>query len=496
MLRRLLSPIIATYASVCILWIGFADGVAPNIIANAYNEQSLSVLNWVFQGHRSLPIGHYFDRWSEITTAVLIATILHLVIVLSIIGSDHKYLLVLGTSSKPDTRTNFVLIVFSAAFLALTALSPTWGDYNLYVSQWKTVLEGRDPWLFDNINSSAYGPLFNLLSPLAWINPRANKLFFAFAYLAYLIWLVKDFAPRRGIVVLSWPLSCLWLLNPFPWLAIACLGYFDVLVALACVAAVHNLIGRKDGISGTCLALGILLKYMPIVILPFLVFGERRLHFRLFIVCVGVVIFGLIMSVLVWGTSTFLPIAHATTGHSYWSIYEVLAALRPDYVDPFVWLEKPLLVTFGLGMFVWCVLCRSRPAISAVLAISVTLLFYRIGYIHYQMVPFVLIVYWVFSEWQQLVERPTLVTLLGGYFGLLAILDFPINWWEENSPMGVLFYRCILMFKFLLGCALLAGLVHFSSLRAVTIADQDTLRSPQTKSKSKLFSESSRNAVG
>src|SRR5262249_25065702 len=201
---RLLPPIIATYASVCILWIDFANGVAPNIIADAYNEQSLSVLNWLFQGHRSLPIGLYFDRWSEITTAVLIAAILHLLIVVFIMGSDRKYPLLLGTGSKPDTRINFVLIVFSAAFLALTALSPTWGDYPGYLYEWKAVLGGRDPWL-DTPN--AYGPLFNVLSPLLWINPRANKLFFAFSYLAYLIWLVKDFAPRRGLVALSWPLS-------------------------------------------------------------------------------------------------------------------------------------------------------------------------------------------------------------------------------------------------------------------------------------------------
>ena len=454
---RPLPPLIAIYASVCVLWIGFANGVAPNIIADAYNELSLSVLNWAFQGHRSLPIGHYFDLWSEITIAVLIATILHLVIVLFIVGSERKYSLLLGNSSKPDSRTNFVLIVFSAAFLALTALSPTRGDYPAYLGMWKGVLGGRDPWLD---TGNAYGPLFNVLSPLVWINPRANKLFFAFSYLAYLIWLVKDFAPRRGLVALSWPLSGLWLLNPFPWAEIAYFGYFDVLVALACVAAVHNVNRRKDGISGTYLALGILLKYMPIVILPFLVFGERRLHFRLFSFCVVVFGFGLIVSVLIWGMSTFLPIALAATRDSHWSVYDALRFLSDSSnLDTFVWLERPLLVTTGLGMFVWCVLRRTGPALSAVLAVSVTLLFYRAGYINYQMVPFLLILYWVFSEWQQL--HPVLVALLGGYFGLLTILEFP-HWGFFPEFTGNL-YSNIVIFKFLLGCALLVGLVQSSS---------------------------------
>ena len=55
--------------------------------------------------------------------------------------------------------------------------------------------------------------------------------------------------------------------------------------------------------------LGILLKYMPIVILPFLVFSERRFHFRLLSFCVGVVILGFVVSAIIWGTSTFWPLA-------------------------------------------------------------------------------------------------------------------------------------------------------------------------------------------
>src|SRR4029077_17418215 len=112
-------------------------------------------------------------------------------------------------------------------------------------------------------------------------------------YLVYVIWLIKVFAPSRRFPALSWPSVGLWLLNPFPWQQIAYLGYFDVLVSLACIAAVHGLVGGKDGAAGTYLGMGILLKYMPIVILPFLVFSERRFHFRLLSFCVGIVLLGL-----------------------------------------------------------------------------------------------------------------------------------------------------------------------------------------------------------
>ena len=470
-------PLLAIYAFGTLLWIGFANRIAPNLIAAAYNERSLSVLNWFFQSHRSLPLKHYLDRWSVIAAAVSIAVVLHLVIVLFIghISRRHR----LADTPRAFVPIDFILIAFSAAFLALTVLSWAQGDYKgYYLDEWGLVLAGRDPWLCGtplNPACNSYGPLFNALAPLVWVNPLANKLLFAFAYLAYVIWLIRDFAPRQRLVAVSWPWLNLWVLNPFPWLEIAYFGYFDVLVALACVAAVHNLIGKKDGVSGIYLAVGILLKYMPIVILPFLVFSERRLHFRLLSVCVGVVVFGLVASILIWGTSTFLPLTLAAVRHPHWSIYDVWASTQSPFrlfwgwpkLASIDWLEKPFLVTAGLGVFAWCVLRRTGPALSATLAILVTLLFYRSGYFNYQMVPFLLISYWVVSEWQQLRQHSALAALLGGYFSVLAI--FELVHWSESTIFtitdGDTLYSTIVTLRVVLNCAVLICLVQFSASR-------------------------------
>jgi hypothetical protein len=459
------------YAAVGLLWIGFAKWIAPDIIAAAYHERGLSVLNWAFQGHRSLPIEHYLDRWSMMAAAVQIAMSLHLMIVLFIRRTEYKYRIVLHKTLGADLRTNFVLNVFSAAFLALTVLSWIRGDYRDYLDEWVTVLAGRIPWL-NPLN--AYGPLFNVLAPLVWVNPLANKLLFAFSYLVYVVWLIKDFAPRRGLVGFPWPWLVFWLLNPFPWVEIAYFGYFDVLVALACVAAVHNLIGSKDGTSGTYLAFGILLKYMPIVILPFLALSERRIHFRLLSFCFAVIIFSFVVSVLIWGTSTFLPLTFAATRDPDWSIYDVLASSQsPRGLD---WLEKPLLVIAGLGIFAWCMRRRTEPAVSAALAVLVTLLFYRLGYINYQMVLFVLISYWVVAEWRQFEKYSALIALLAGYFALLAIMEL-VHW----SDMIDIAYTPTVMCKTLLGCGLLIVLVQFSARAAIIERDAKSAGPGPTK---------------
>jgi uncharacterized membrane protein len=268
----------------------------------------------------------------------LIAMVLHLAIVHFIGSNDRKHRLSATPTAHP--RNNLILIAFSAAFLALTVLSWAQGDYYyFYLDEWRVVLAGRDPWLCmreiclnwpespttleSRTHFNSYGPLFNALAPLVWVNPLANKLLFSFSYLVFVIWLIKDLAPRRGLVTVSWAWLSLWILNPFPWVQIAYFGYFDVLVALACVAAVHSLISKRDAVSGIYLAVGVLLKYMPIVILPFFVFSERRFHFRLLSFCVGGVIVGLAVSTLIWGPSTFLPLALAALRQPAWSIYDV-----------------------------------------------------------------------------------------------------------------------------------------------------------------------------
>jgi len=254
-------------------------------------------------------------------------------------------------------------------------------------------------------------------------------------------------------------------LFPFPWVEIGYLGYFDCLVAFSCVAAVHARVKSKDVLSGIFIASGILLKSMPIVILPFLAFDEQRLRLRLFISCIVCVVLGLLASILVWGTSTFTPLIFAATRPPNRSLYELLGSihspLRWFWESPHVeWLEKPLMLTALTILFVWCMISRPGPALAATLAVLVTLLFYRVGFNNYQIVLFYLVAYWAVSEWEQLRKNLALVKLLASYFGLLAMVD--LAYW---LGFGYIYYSTMVvtLFKFLIGCALVAALVQFSS---------------------------------
>src|SRR5262249_49780624 len=133
----------------------------------------------------------------------------------------------------------------------------------------------------------------------------------------------------------------------------------------------------------------------------------------------------------------------------------------------FAWLEKPLGLTAGLGVFVWCMVRQIQPALSGVLAVLVTLLFYRVGFINYQMVPFFLLSYCAVSEWNQLKTQYVLPALLIGYFLFLAIVDLAIVFGLEGYAN---YSMVVVLLKSLLACALLGGLVQFSASKPVSPA--------------------------
>ena len=457
-------PVVATYAALGAAWIGVSRWVVPPIIGAAYEGRSLSALNRFFRGRAPHPVEHYFHLWDAFSGAVLIAGASHLAIVLAVGRLARR------GGGEIDARLGRLLIGFSMAFLVVTVLSGPRHDYVADLEIWDHVLRGLDPWWLvpgQGFPLNAYGPLFNGLAALAWVNPMAPKLLFAVAYLGFLIWIVGAFGlPRFGLLA--------WFVNPFPWVEIAWFGHFDILVAVACVAAVHGRALGRDVASGASLAAGVLLKYVPLVILPFLALDGRKFRPRLVLASVAPIALGLALGALAWGPSTFRPLAFAATrGSNLLSIFRFLrgaySPLRPFLDDPDVdSLAMPCLVVAGGSVFAWCWWRRVEPSTSAVLAVLTTLLFYRVGFIQYQMNLFLLASYWAVSPQGPSGRDRLLAASMGIYGGGLALFDVyyasfggvvhpddPWAWVEDVAGLPA----------FLAGSALLAAMLRFSDGR-------------------------------
>lgn len=222
---------------------------------------------------------------------------------------------------------------------------------------------------------------------------------------------------------------------------------------MTCVAAVHARVLGRDAAAGVYVALGVLLKFLPLVMLPGLIVERRRLRPRLLVSAVVAIGLGMTTSVLVWGIATFRPLARATGRPSeLLSIFQFLrgpwSPLRWVWDEPNVdALAMPCLLAALLGVFVWCWQRSVAAPAGTVLAVVTMLLFYQVGFEQYQIVLLLLASYlwWTIPDRPGRARDPVLLAALAGYFGWLAVFDVfsgsiggivrpgePWQWWRTS----------------------------------------------------------------
>lgn len=445
------------YGLVLASWAAFARFAAPAVIRAGYEGRSVSFLNRLLQGKRHPP-AHYLDLWSSFSVAVGLGIVVHLVLVL----------LILLRPGAIGGKGRLGLVLFATGFLILTVLSGPRHDYVAFLEIWEAVRRGGDPWSVSprfGYSLNAYGPLFNGLAPLSWVNPLAPKLLFALAYLIHAITFIASGSDGRG----PSRRAVGWMLGPFFWVEIAYFGHFDVLVALACVSAVRSQLRGRDVRAGLALAVGILWKYIPLTILPVLAAGGRRVRWRLAASAGLAVALGIVVSALVWGPSVFRPIGFATSRGS--SLASIFRFLRGTYsplrllfeapnLDPF---NTPVLAVGVLVVFFLCRRLRARADTAAVATILTTLLLYRVGFLQYQVLVFLLLIDWLDRHEPSGRGRTLLTGAVDVYFGWLTVFNVvyacaggvihpgdPLEWLDETSGLV----------SFLLGLALLLALLN------------------------------------
>lgn len=442
-LTRRWTTLLLRYGALAAGWLGFAYAKAPEIIRAAHQGQCLPWINQMVRGTGSLPsLERVLANWHSFAWAVVYAAAFHFVIILFIdLLNRRRDEQVVESSNRVDLWIDRLLGLLALGFLALAVLAGAIQDYFLYLAMWRGVWAGHDPWTltfgaFGDYPLNAYGPLFNVLAFPAWINPLLPKLLFSLAYLAFAVWLIKDDGPSRPRSLLGKLVLVVWLFNPYLWIEIPGFGHFDVLVGLCCVAAVAARRQNRDLRSAAALGIGVLIKLMPIFLLPFLILDGRRFRPRLLIAAVGVIAGGFLLSVLIWGMSTFQPVffaARRTPQHL--SIFRFMNGWN----SPLRWfninedtsiLAGPLMLVAFLRLWNWNRKNQVEPLISAVLAILIVVTLYPVGFPQYQMVLFMLTSFWVTRPGQPARSRGLVYAAVGCHFGWLAafvVMESVIN---------------------------------------------------------------------
>jgi len=489
--RHRLHAQITLYAFLALAWIAVARWVVPPLLVAEHSPGFLAYLKHHIETPPALFLTRdIVGRWREYAGAVLLAILLHLTIHLILRRYD-----LLATVARPATvaraerRVSLALLVISFVFLGVTALSGPRHDYYFYRQMWYEIAQWHDPWFKvyardGHVPLNAYGPLFNLLTALSWLNPYAPKLLFAYSYTLFSISMIKGFtashAPSAVRLILL--LALFW--NPFPWVEIAVRGHFDILVGLFCLAAIRAWASGYDGRSGAYLALGVLLKYLPIVLLPVLALDRGRVRWRFLFAASSTIAVGLGLSCFVWGLSTLSPLELAATRDAaplsiyyfvrgyYSPLHFFGVAGNYNYLAPYV------LFLALVAAWAWTWVRQPDVEAAALVTAVTTVLFYRTAYPQYQMVPFVLGSYWAVRKWESIRRQTPLVVAIACYFGWLAAFD--LYYAFDDEGIGSRYWdtvkHAVGLPAFLFGCAFVAAVIWTGALD-----DRSRMHRPENK---------------
>ena len=207
--------------------------------------------------------------------------------------------------------TFFLLTVF---ILSLTLLSGEVNDYRLYIKNWNLSNSGTSPWVTElngiSINNSSYGPLHTLIGYMVFINPLAPKILFSGSSLIIFLIMLQT---RRNLIgkIDNQDLLFILLIYPlFPFTIIISYiyGINDSIIALLIILAFTMRRQEKMVATGTLIGLGALLKFYPILFLPFFSLSSKKgFSVKCFFSGIFVFFLGMLIAYFIWGTDIFKP---------------------------------------------------------------------------------------------------------------------------------------------------------------------------------------------
>jgi hypothetical protein len=281
------------------------------------------------------------------------------------------------------TAASIVAIgIWSLAMLWFSVVSGRRHDYNAYLSQWKLVLSGANPWSTDN----AYGPLHNLLAYMLSFGALGPKLFIVTAFLAANTLLVAELlrtarAPADYVLyLLAVPTNLVVIYVGSAY------GLNDALVAAFVACAIVARCRRQMEVAGCLLGLAVLLKYYPVFLVPMFALDKGRLRWSLILSAVSVMLLGIASAMLIWGNAFLTALTYGAGREP--KLLSILYALTsyppliggPDVLAFLIRNNSVFVVLVNALLFLAAWRMRLHWLEASVLSLLLTLATYKVGH--------------------------------------------------------------------------------------------------------------------
>ncbi|KOP22560.1 hypothetical protein AMR41_30855 [Hapalosiphon sp. MRB220] len=414
----------------------------------------------------------FFFAWVVIILSLVFVGLLFAYLVNNSTATTNvRRLISIITTPTIGTAGLILLFIFIASLAILTGFRH---DYVAFTSQWSAILKGADPWnLEESIPVNAYGPLFNILALFFAIHPLAPKLLFCLAWLGVSVYLIKILSRRyreEPLVMLAGIFYVF--INPFFWLTIAEYGLFDILPSIGCLIAIALSTKRRFYLSGLVLGIGVLFKYYPIVLLPLLMIDGRKLRFSPALSCIGTIISGLLISVAVWGMSTFSPILFASERES--KVLSIFMFLRGKASPLRLFTDQPNLdaySTYAMVLFVTLVfflvwITKVEISLAAIIGILTALTFYKVGHSQFYTSIFLMVPFWYATSTLSETRKLKILLPIGLLLAWLIALQLVYNLFGGMWQKPWIYLRDIVgLPTFVIECWSVISVIHYGHKR-------------------------------
>ena len=282
------------------------------------------------------------------------------------------------------------------------SLLVAWGsgvnhDYSSYTQHWQLVIEAVNPWAREHdgrpIDFNAYGPGNLVLAPAYGLHPIFPKLLLTAASFLIGFLLIDEAARHRDASLTARQMpSLVFALCPLVIIYVYGFGSNDILPALAVILAFRFRAQRQFGLLGLVLGFGALIKFFPLLFVPFFAQEAGRFRLRSFITASLAFLVGMGAAYFAWGEAVFAPFAYAANrGPKMLSILRFLDPASDRLggealVDMAIAYNMIIVTLVASLVALYIVMARLDWRVGAMFGILITLAVYKVGHAHFYLV--------------------------------------------------------------------------------------------------------------
>ena len=268
-------------------------------------------------------------------------------------------------SSRIEFSVVFLAAIFGVIFFDIQH------DYRAYVSEWISIFNGSYP-------NNAYGVIFHFFSPLCALNSKLPKLIFVLLYFLSIYKFIQYNIEEKLIIRIL-------LYNPLFWIFGVAYGSNDLMLASLTFLAILFYINNNQRSTGILFSIATNLKFTPIFIMPFFLFKENKLDFKLLKTITVYTILFLTIAFYFWDVKLIQGFSfNIKRDSSIFSIFRFISGdlqpLRFANITSLDFLSIYFVLFSWLSCFIFYLRFNIDKYLILLLAYSNVLLFYKSGH--------------------------------------------------------------------------------------------------------------------